>query len=1033
MKKIIISFLIILSAMGSAFAGNIPVRGKVTDAKTSQPLVGAMIIVPGTGKGVISGADGGFTLEVDADGQFEVSYLGYKTVTESVQNRSSITIALENDSSILEEVVVLGYGQAQRKSDLSVAVSQKQIGTDIKSRSTDIVGALQGQIAGVTISNNGGDPMSKPTVVIRGQGSRINDALLYVVDGVAGVPFNAEDVESITVLKDAASAAIYGTNVGSGGVILVTTKKAKAGAIRVTARASTGFQSAYRKPQVLNAEEYVKVMSDAYAANGKAIPGGIDPAIYPYGQTTRTNWIDEIFRTGLLQRYSLSVSGGSETIKAYVSAEYGKTEGTLLNTRNEVFGAKGTIDFQVKPWLSLSQRVNFKYTNGQGGINNFGHTGVITAAMFMPPSASVYDEDKDGNVILDENGNKKFGGVVPSWAKDAGVAGTFGEVQNPVATLKRLNQSRPNQSIYSTTGLTVRPLDGFKITSDLTAGSDNNRYEDFKMKIPEIGKTNNENSRTLEYSRSTTFLWESVASYDNTFGKHSVSAMVGYSMKYNRYNSLWASMVNFPSEDEQNQHFVNGEPGKDKPREEKTEESATSVFARASWSYGQRYFLTGSIRRDATSKLYKSNNSGIFPGVSAAWKISSEPFFPNNRAVSLLKLRASWGQIGNVAGVPNYSSSNNLSLSGKPVYLGDNHQNQIQGLGLTGRVNLGLGWETSEMMNYGLDLGLLNGHISFSTDYFIKTTKDLVEKMPLPSVAGVKEQPYANVGKVVNKGFEFVLGYKDQTASGWSFGADANVSFLSSEVKDLGGAGDYYIQHDTDIRRMTPLRSAVGQPWYSYYVIESAGIFQTQEEIDAYTFEGKKIQPNAMPGDMKFVDRNNDGIINELDAKYMGSYTPKVTYGLTANVEYKGIDLSVTLQGAAGHKIFNGTKVMTYEGTQGWNLSKDVLDSWTYDKTSSIPRITSGDSNRNFTTMSDFFLEKGDYLRVKSITLGYTLPRKLFGMANKTTDIRIYATGENLFTFTKYSGMDPEVGNHGLDGGTYPVSRVISFGVNMSF
>lgn len=1027
MRKILLLLIgVLISPV--VMASDIRVTGRILDS-SSQPLAGAMVLQSGTTNAAITNVNGNFALTVPSDGEIQVSYVGYKTAVENVAGRTNIELRLEQDAKTLQEVVVLGYGQAQKREDLSVAVSQKKIDEATKSRSTDIIGALQGQIAGVTITANGGDPLAKPTVTIRGMGSRDGNAPLYVVDGVAGAPFNGDDVETITVLKDAASAAIYGINVGSGGVILVTTKKAKQGAVSVSARLSSGFQSAWRKPEVLNAEEYVKVMSNAFKANGRDIPDAINPDKYAYGQKTRTNWIDEIFRTGLLQRYAVSLSGGTETVKAYASAEYGKTQGTLLNTWNENFGAKANIDFKITNWLSFSQRLSYKYTNGQGGVGT-GHTGVLAAAMFMPPSATVYDEDKNGNPIYDANGNRVFGGTVPSWAKELGVAGSFGEIQNPVATLKRLNQHRPNQSLYSTSGISIRPFDGFKVTSDLTASTDNNRYEDFKARVTEIGKTNDENTRTLSFSRNNSFLWESVASYDKTLGRHEISAMAGYSMKYNRYNAMSVTMKNFASEGEYTQHFENGGSVKDRPTEAKTEEAMVSAFGRVAYSYGQRYFLTASIRRDASSKLYKDNNAGVFPAVSAAWKISSEEFLRNNNVISLLKLRASWGQIGSVDMVPNYSFASNLA-TGEPVFLGDNHQNPVYGLSTPTIPNLALGWERSEQTDFGFDMELFRGRVSFSADYFNKITKDLIERIPMASVSGVSEEPYGNIGKVQNRGVEFVLGYKDQTRSGWNFGVDANLTLLHSEVKDLGGRDFFY--HNNIIRGMYPLRSIVGQPWYSYYLIESAGVFQTQAEIDAYTYNGKKIQDKAVPGDMKFIDRNNDGIINEKDSKYMGSYAPKFTYGLNAFVEYKGFDLSVALQGVGGNKIFNGIKVMTYEGIQGWNLSKDVLNSWTWDKNSGIPQITSKDTNKNFTTVSDFFLEDGDYVRLKNVTLGYTLPRNIFGQASRVPNIRVYASGENLLTLTKYSGMDPEVGNHGIDGGTYPVSRVISFGVNMSF
>ena len=1038
LKFTVFIFLFFFLSGGYLFAQQQNLTGTVRDAQTSEPLPGVSVIITGTSRGVATGADGSFSLSVSADDELTFSYLGYKAVREKVNRRTSIDILMEEDFFLFDEIVVLGYGAEARKADLSVAASNRKIDEDVKSRSGNIIESLQGQIAGVTISNNGGDPLSSPTVTIRGMGSRNGgspdgESPLYVVDGVSGAPFNMEDVVSVTVLKDAASAAIYGTNVGSGGVILITTKKAQEGKVVVTFRANYGVQSAWRKPEALNAEEYVRVRTDAAKVDNVAIPSGIDPNIYPYGQVTHTHWIDEIFRTGKMQRYAVTVNGGSSQLKAYASAEYSKTEGTLLNTYSENFGSKINVDFKINDIVSLSERVNFTYSNGQGDLNTSSHTGVTASAMFMPPSATVYDMDQNGNYIYDSNGNKVFGGTVPAWARDLGVAGTFGEIVNPVATLMRLNESRPRQRVFSTTSLVVNPLSGLKFSSEFSVGANNYRYENFAVRVLEIGKTNDQNSRRLSYSRNNNWLWENVLSYDRTFNKHLISAMAGYSMKYNSYNEVSATLYGFSNEDKYSQHFINGTNWtQTKPSEENTEESQVSVYARGAYSFDNRYFFTASIRRDASSKLYIENNAGIFPAVSGAWKLSSEKFMSGVKEISLLKLRASWGQIGNVEGVRNYSYSTNLAQTGDYIYLGNTHQNPIRGLGLTTIANRSLKWETSEQTDFGLDVEFLSGRFVFSADYFVKNTKDLIDEIPMPSVAGVATNPLGNVGRVQNSGWEFTLGYRDYTKKNIRYYVDANFSILKSEVKDMGDRT--FLPHDNTIRAMMPLQSVVGQPWYSYYLIKTDGIFQDEAEINNYTYTDKdgvtrKIQPNAKPGDLKFVDRNGDGIINDNDRDYVGAYTPKFTYGLNAGLSFRNFDVNILVQGIAGNKIFNGVKVMTYAAGQGWNMSKDVLDSWGYDHNSDIPLVSMRDLNGNFSTVSDFFLENGCYTRIKNLTIGYTFPR----LFNGTSSLRLYGSADNLLTFTSYSGMDPEVGNRGLDGGSYPVSRVVSFGFNLTF
>lgn len=1029
MKNLIVTSVVAMVGSLGVFAENTSVKGLVKDSRTGEAIIGASVIQQGTNNGVITDINGEYIIDVPVDASLSVSYVGYITSVINVNGKNKIDIPMEENTINLKELVVIGYGQESRKSNLSVAISKMDLDEASKSRGTDLVGAMQGRIAGVSIANNSGDPLSAPTVTIRGKGSRNGEQPLYVVDGVAGAPFNMEDVENITVLKDAASAAIYGTNVGSGGVILITTKKAKEGPVSVSARASYGIQQVNKKPQMLNAAEYVMVRTDAANVDGVSIPSGINPDIYSDALITRTNWLDEIFRTGGIQRYAVTLNGGNESMKGYASAEYARTDGTLLNTWSEKLGVKLGLDFKVNNWLTITEKANIVYTNGQGNLNNSSHNGIIASAMFMPASASVYEYDKNGNPVLDQNGNQLFGGTVPLWAKDLGVAGTFGEVVNPVAALKRLNQNRPEHQLFSTTSIILDPVKYLKVRSDISVGRTNNHYDDFVAKVTEIGKTNEQNSRSISDYRESKWLWESVATYDRSIGNHSINLMGGYSMSYSYSHQSGATLYDFDDESKYSQDFVNaGDWSKSKPYESRNEESQVSGYLRGAYSYGDRYFFTGSIRRDASSKLYHENNYGYFPAVSGAWKVSSERFMQNMESISLLKLRASWGQVGNVNSVRNYSYLSNLSQIGDYAYLGSQHQNPVIGVGMLTIPNKDLRWEISEQTDLGFDIELFNGRLSFGMDWFIKNTKDLIEEVPVSSVAGISVAPLGNVGSVQNSGLEFTLGISDKTKRGFGYSFDFNFSTLKSEVKDLGERD--YFAHGNTIRAIQPLRSTVGQQWYSYYIIKTDGIFQSQEEIDAYVLNGNKIQPNAKPGDLKFVDTNNDGIINDDDRQYMGSYNPKFSFGLNANFEYKNFDLNILLQGVAGNKIFNGVKVMTYAAGQGWNMSKEVLNSWGYNNNSDIPLISMSDTNGNYSTASDFFLEDGSYLRIKNITLGYNIPASKKVNAPK---IRLYASGENLFTFTKYSGMDPEVGNYGLDGGTYPVSRILSVGMNLTF
>lgn len=1027
------------------YAQQITTTGTVKDS-TGEPIIGANVLVKGSTLGSITDIDGKFTIKVSNGDVLQFSFMGYKTIEMKAENKP-MNIVLQEDTEVLDEVVVIGYGTS-RKEDLSTAVTTVKMDDKLKSRPANLASYLQGQMPGVMIQSNGGDPMAEVSMSIRGRGSRgtdksynSGDGVLYVVDGVPGAPFNMEDVESITVLKDAASAAIYGASVGSGGVVVVTTKQASAGKAKVSINISKSFKSAMNLPETLTAEQYNQVWADAVKTYGGQMVAARNPELFPYGNVTRTDWMDAIFRTGSLEHYALSVSGGSDVMKGFASFAYDNDKGVMLNTFSRKFSAKANLDFQLSKWLKLSERATYEYKNGQGDIMT-GHQGVLNQAVFFPRSATVYDYDKEGNLMYDDQRKPLYHGTIPRWAAQEGISSPYGEIRNPVATLERLDQQRPSTKIYSTTSIEIKPISSLTIKSDFTAGLEIKTEDIFSPKIPEIGRPELENKREKSNEWKSTILWESTATWAHVFNDaHHVSAMAGYSMKYEKYK--WDRYYTSKFNREDRHSITNGQAGdwsKYKPEEEIWEESMISAFARLGYSYEDRYFITGSLRRDATSKLYKDNNSGIFPAVSASWKISSESFFePLKSVVSLLKIRGSWGQVGNVALVPRYSWNVPLNETEWPIIYGKDLHTVQNGVyaGSIGTKNLK--WETTEQYGIGLDLGLFDNSLNVTIDYFNKRTKDLIEIVPMPSVAGVSVDPYGNIGDVVNRGWEFSASYQKKIGD-VTFGVNGNISTVHNEVLDLGNMD--YIQHTVGVNDKRPLRSAVGQPWYSYYVLKTEGIFQNEQEIKDFTWTDpqtgmtKMIQPNAKPGDFKYVDFNNDGKITDDDKQYLGSYMPKITFGFGGNVQYKGIDFSFQFQGVGKSTVYNGYKQMGYTGRgQGSNMLADVLNSWDYNKTSGVPRLAIiEDGNGNYSNLNDFFLEDASYLRLKNVTLGYTLPVSVMrAIGIPTSSLRFYVNAENLFTVTDYSGIDPEVGNFGLDGGTYPVARSFSIGFNFNF
>lgn len=1027
------------------YAQQITTTGTVKDS-TGEPIIGANVLVKGSTLGSITDIDGKFTIKVSNGDVLQFSFMGYKTIEMKAENKP-MNIVLQEDTEVLDEVIVIGYGTS-RKEDLSTAVTTVKMDDKLKSRPANLASYLQGQMPGVMIQSNGGDPMAEVSMSIRGRGSRgtdksynSGDGVLYVVDGVPGAPFNMEDVESITVLKDAASAAIYGASVGSGGVVVVTTKQASAGKAKVSINISKSFKSAMNLPETLTAEQYNQVWADAVKTYGGQMVAARNPELFPYGNVTRTDWMDAIFRTGSLEHYALSVSGGSDVMKGFASFAYDNDKGVMLNTFSRKFSAKANLDFQLSKWLKLSERATYEYKNGQGDIMT-GHQGVLNQAVFFPRSATVYDYDKEGNLMYDDQRKPLYHGTIPRWAAQEGISSPYGEIRNPVATLERLDQQRPSTKIYSTTSIEIKPISSLTIKSDFTAGLEIKTEDIFSPKVPEIGRPELENKREKSNEWKSTILWESTATWAHVFNDaHHVSAMAGYSMKYEKYK--WDRYYTSKFNREDRHSITNGQAGdwsKYKPEEEIWEESMISAFARLGYSYEDRYFITGSLRRDATSKLYKDNNSGIFPAVSASWKISSESFFePLKSVVSLLKIRGSWGQVGNVALVPRYSWNVPLNETEWPIIYGKDLHTVQNGVyaGSIGTKNLK--WETTEQYGIGLDLGLFDNSLNVTIDYFNKRTKDLIEIVPMPSVAGVSVDPYGNIGDVVNRGWEFSASYQKKIGD-VTFGVNGNISTVHNEVLDLGNMD--YIQHTVGVNDKRPLRSAVGQPWYSYYVLKTEGIFQNEQEIKDFTWTDpqtgmtKMIQPNAKPGDFKYVDFNNDGKITDDDKQYLGSYMPKITFGFGGNMQYKGIDFSFQFQGVGKSTVYNGYKQMGYTGRgQGSNMLADVLNSWDYNKTSGVPRLAIiEDGNGNYSNLNDFFLEDASYLRLKNVTLGYTLPVSVMrAIGIPTSSLRFYVNAENLFTVTDYSGIDPEVGNFGLDGGTYPVARSFSIGFNFNF
>ncbi|MDN3547303.1 SusC/RagA family TonB-linked outer membrane protein [Mucilaginibacter aquaedulcis] len=995
---------------------NITVTGKVTD-ESGEALIGVSVAEKGTSNGTMTNTEGKYSLSTDENSILVFKYIGYDSQEIPVKAQQNIDVVLKANSQSLKEVVVIGYG-TQSRSTLSGAVST--VGLDkLTSRSfNNLQEALQGKAAGVVVNNNGGDPTNAPQVNIRGLGGINGEQPLYVIDGSVFYPgtpvINPSDVESISVLKDA-SAAIYGAR-ASGGVILITTKKGTKGKMNISFDAKQGFADAWKKLEALNAKEYADVYNTAADNAGKPRLPAFDATKYPDGQITRTNWVDEIFRTGHTQDYNVSLNGGNDKSDYFMSFNYRKGTGILLNTYSERYAYRINSTHQVNNWLKVGENLSYTYSNGRGTNTFSGYTGAIQAAIFYPPS------------ITPRTPSGIYSGLPITYA------GSYGDVVNPVANLERIDTSNPVNTIIANPYFEADIIKGLKFRSNYSITKNFYYFKGFSPIVPEVGKPSLTNTLSESSSQDTRFLTEQTLNYKKSLGKNNLDVVAGYTYQKNSSMGLSASLSGFSNEDPLFRYFINGTGTPvPKPGDYKSDEALISYLARVNYDYDGKYLLSFTGRRDGTSLVAPKNRFQNFGSVSGGWVVSRENFMQQVTWLSNLKIRGSYGVLGNLSSVSTTAVSPNLSVGN--IYLGSDPA-QLNGYYSYDRANPDLTWARSKQTDIGLDLGFLNERITLTADYFIKKTENML--MNIPAGIGLGNV-WVNGGEARDNGIEFSLGYNSDPKKAFHYGINANVSTLTNKLLSLPNGNTTIPGVSPSVRGLlAPAWVQVGQPLYSYYSIKTNGLFQSQAEVDSYKGpNGTLIQPNAKPGDIRFVDANGDGKIDDNDRQFLGSAYPKFTYGLSLNASYKGFDLNIFLQGVQGNKLYNALKYTSLNAGglgQNYNLLKDVLNAWTPQHTNTtIPRVTASDNNGNFGTNSDFYIENGSYLRFKNVTLGYTFSPTLLTRAG-ISSLRIYATSNNLFTITKYKGFDPEVGfdNYGIDVGRYPQSRSFIFGINLN-
>jgi len=993
-----------------------------------EPLAGATVQVKGGAQIVQTDDAGHFRVHSDANTRelvLEISMSGYEPQEIKIQAGKSWTIQLKSVHSEIDPVVVVGYG-SQKKSMVSGAVAEVQL-DKLSSRSVNSLGdVLQGKAPGVVVTQEGGDPTSTPSIYIRGLGGINGESALFVVDGsiVTGTPtLNPNEIESISVLKDA-TAAIYGAR-ASGGVILITTKRGKKNESTVSLDVKFGEQSVWRKLQALNAKQFADAinLADENAVPQVPLQDAFNASVYPAGQVTRTNWVNDIFQHGAIQDYTAGISGGNDKSNYYMGFGYRRQDGILLNTYSQRFTFRMNSDRQVKSWLKVGENMSYSSTNGNGANTQDAYGGDILNAIFYPPSVAPYDS------------TGAYAGLPAQYA------GSYGDVINPVADLKRRQVNNPVGTLTLNPYAEITLAPGLVYRSNFSYTATNTYYKSFQDKVLEIGKIEDFNQLTQEPQVSSDLLAEQTLSYTRSFsGGHHLSLLGGYTYQDYKNDFLYVVVQGFNDQSSQYQYVQNGSnilTGGNNTQSGETEQALISEIGRINYDYRGKYLITLIGRRDGSSLVASQNRFKDYGSVSGGWVVSKEAFLQPATWLTNLKLRASYGILGNLGSLP--VTAVNAPLAQTINYVGS-PATETTGYAATLLANPSLNWASSKQVDAGVDISVLKNRLSLVADYFVKNTDNMLLQVATPPTTGVSGGQWQNGGDDRDNGIELGLTYNSPSRNAFQYSVNANASTVKDKLISLpGGQTNLPTDGYVNVRTiLDPLYIHTGSPLYSYYVIKTAGIFQNQQQINSYVGKnGQLIQPNARPGDLKFVDANGDGTIDNNDRVVETGAFPKFTYGLSFNAAYQNFDLNIFAQGVYGNKVFNSLKYLVLNASTGqnYNMLSSVTNAWSPTNThSNIPILSASDNNGNFGNTSDWYLENGSYLRIKNVTLGYTIPAAIAKRVGLSS-VRVYVTSNNFLTFTKYSGFDPEVGmnNYGVDFGRYPQARTFMAGLNVNF
>lgn len=999
------------------------VTGTVTD-ESGQALPGVNVQIKNTTSGAVTDIQGHYTISAPADGIIVFSFIGYKTIELPVSGRANINVQLEVDVTALSEVVVIGYG-VQKKSVATASVStvnSKDL-TGFSSARVDQI--LQGQVAGVTFKTSSGQPGSGQNIFIRGIGTNGNNNPLIIIDGVNSndgflSALNPADIESIQVLKDGGSTAIYGSRAANG-IIMVTTKKAKAGEANLNYSFFYGQQQPWRTPEMLNASQYVELITEKYANGGSTLPPGFPDQS---SITTNTNWMETIFEPASTQTHQLSVTKGTDNSSIFASLSYFDQKGVIAPDKSNAKRITGRInsEVQINKYLSFGETIFLNHSTNERIPENNAFGSPISDAFVYDPLTPVYDE------------NGTFGFAQSPYVQK--------EYLNPLSRIYISNTKTSQDGLLGNVFFKIAPIKNLFFKTDF--GIDYNYYngEGFTPSYTfydtngnPLPLTNETNDLYRYTSNVFIWQWENYLNYSLSKGKHTGDITIGTTAREQTGNGFSGSSSGLPDEVQFDPNFQYLDNTPDSLRRsagtDPERESLLSFFGRVNYNFDERYLASFTLRRDGSSKFGENFPYGLFPSLSVGWVISRENFWPLQK-VSFTKLRASYGVNGNDR-IGNLRYASVIGNTGAYQFGKPGGQTIYQGLSSLFLDNPNIQWEESKQFDIGLEVGLLDDRLTFEVDYYRKTTSKLLMDATTALYIGNKP-PTANVGEVVNQGFELEATYQKNFGD-VNMNVGFNLTTLDNEVTKVTG-NSYIDGYTWPVRNTVITRMEVGEPIGYFRGFQTNGIFNSEEEILGYiNSDGDPIQPNAEPGDIKFVDTNKDGVIDNDDIVNIGKPWASVTMGLNLSFGWKGVDLRMLFSASLGNDIYRSYERQDVINN---NYQTEWLDRWSETNPSgSYPRLTTLDGNNN-SRASDFYVEDGSYLRLKNLQIGYTLPRAIVEKA-KMKSLRLYASFDNLLTLTGYTGYDPEIGTSGwildtaIDKGFYPQLKTMGFGLNASF